>query len=94
MLNAKPLAELLDTIITKSKMLEGVESLALMNQLNTGIEVYEEKDVEPILEYGTERMVISLGREKLVLSGTGLRLLGMYRNELLIGGRVQNVEWT
>ena len=47
-----------------------------------------------ILEYSTERMVISLGREKLVLSGTGLRLLGMNRNELLIGGRLQNVEWT
>lgn len=59
MLNAKPLAELLDTIIAKSHMLEGTKPLALINQLNTGIEIYEEKDVEPILEYGTEMYKLS-----------------------------------
>lgn len=46
-----------------------------------------------ILEYGPERIVVSLGREKLLLSGEGLHLLGMTRRELLIGGTLRLIEW-
>lgn len=46
-----------------------------------------------LLEYGAERIVVSAGREKLLLSGAGLHLLGMNRRELLIGGQLRLVEW-
>ena len=46
-----------------------------------------------ILEYGSERIVVRTAQGKLILSGTGLKLLGMSRRELLFGGKLQNVEW-
>ena len=46
-----------------------------------------------ILEYGTERIVISTGRGSICLQGGGLQLEAMNRNELLISGKLQNVEW-
>ena len=46
-----------------------------------------------VVEYSAERIVVNAGGEKLVLSGTGLHLLGMNRSELLIGGSLQLVEW-
>lgn len=46
-----------------------------------------------ILEYGTERILISTGRGKISLSGSELRLVAMSKSQLLISGRIQNVEW-
>ena len=46
-----------------------------------------------ILEYGTEYIVISTGRGKIRLSGSGLTLVAMNKNELLIRGEIKNVEW-
>ena len=46
-----------------------------------------------ILEYGSERIVIRTTGGNLILSGTGLQLLGMSRRELIFGGKLQNVEW-
>ena len=46
-----------------------------------------------IVEYSAERIVVNAGGEKLVLTGTGLHLLGMNRRELLVGGSLQLVEW-
>ena len=46
-----------------------------------------------ILEYGMERIVISTGRGKICLQGSGLQLEAMNRNEVLICGKLQNVEW-
>jgi len=46
-----------------------------------------------ILEYGTERILISTGRGKIVLSGTALRLAAMNKSQLLVSGRIHTVEW-
>lgn len=46
-----------------------------------------------VLEYSPEAVTISLGREKLRLSGEGLILRAMDNRELLITGRILNVEW-
>ena len=46
-----------------------------------------------ILEYTQERIVVSFGREKLSLSGSGLRLTAMNAGELLITGRISAAEW-
>ncbi len=46
-----------------------------------------------LLSYGSERMVIAMKRGRLCLTGSGLSLLAMNRRELLIGGKLQAVEW-
>jgi len=46
-----------------------------------------------ILEYGPEYIAVSTRAGRLGLSGSGLRLLAMNRRELLIGGKIQSVEW-
>ena len=46
-----------------------------------------------ILEYTPERLVVSFGREKLSLSGDGLKLQAMNAGELLVSGRIRTVEW-
>lgn len=46
-----------------------------------------------ILEYTPERIVVSFGREKLSLLGSGLRLRAMNRGELFITGRIRAAEW-
>lgn len=46
-----------------------------------------------ILEYGTERIVISLDRGKISLSGSQFSIDAMNKNELLISGKLQCVDW-
>ena len=46
-----------------------------------------------VLEYGTERILVSTGRGKIILNGSGLRLAAMNKTELLICGKIQTVEW-
>ena len=46
-----------------------------------------------ILEYGTERIVIGIGRGKIIISGSGLGIAAMNRRQLLVSGRIQTVEW-
>lgn len=46
-----------------------------------------------VLDYGSERVVISAGRSKLNINGTELCLSAMNKQELLISGRIQSVEW-
>ena len=46
-----------------------------------------------ILEYTSDRIVVSFGREKLSMSGNGLRLRAMGAGELLITGRIRAAEW-
>ncbi len=46
-----------------------------------------------VLEYTAERIVVAVPRGKLALAGTGLRLKPMKKNELLVGGRIRNIEW-
>ena len=46
-----------------------------------------------ILEYSGERIVLSLKRGKIILSGSDMSLRAMGRGEILIRGRIQSVEW-
>ncbi len=46
-----------------------------------------------ILEYGQEHIVISTGRGRISLTGSGLKLEAMNKSQLLIGGELKNVEW-
>lgn len=46
-----------------------------------------------ILEYGTERILVSTGRGKISLQGSELKLTAMNKTELLISGRLKVVEW-
>ena len=46
-----------------------------------------------VMDYGRERIVVSLGRGKLNISGAELVIAAMNRRELLISGRIQSVEW-
>jgi len=46
-----------------------------------------------VLEYGEERIVVSVGRGRLSISGAGLSIEAMNRRELLVKGRIQTVEW-
>ena len=46
-----------------------------------------------VLEYTAERIVVAVPRGKVGLDGTGLRLKAMNKNELLVGGRIRNIEW-
>lgn len=46
-----------------------------------------------IMEYGTERIVIGINRGKLCLSGRDFTIDAMNKNELLISGKLQCVDW-
>ena len=46
-----------------------------------------------VLEYTAERIVVAVPCGKVCLDGTGLRLKAMNKNELLVGGRIRNIEW-
>ena len=46
-----------------------------------------------VLEYTAERIVVAVPRGQVCLDGTGLRLKAMNKNELLVGGRIRNIEW-
>lgn len=46
-----------------------------------------------ILEYGTERIAVSLDRGKVIINGTELELVAMSGRELVIRGRLKSVEW-
>ncbi len=82
------LESLADTLKLPSDALAGAAKLTVTAGKRVLIENHR-----GILEYGAERIVVCAGREKLLLSGTGLHLLGMNRRELLIGGSLQLVEW-
>ncbi len=44
-------------------------------------------------EYGDERITIGCSRGKIIVYGSGLRLIGMNARELAIGGSISSVEW-
>lgn len=46
-----------------------------------------------VLEYTSERIVVAVPRGRLCLDGAGLCLKAMNKNELLVGGRIRNIEW-
>ena len=46
-----------------------------------------------ILEYSEEKIVLALKRGKITVSGSGMKLKAMNGGEVLISGRIQNVEW-
>lgn len=46
-----------------------------------------------ILSYGEKRMIIRLPRGTLAVNGSGMRLLAMSEDALVIAGHIQSVEW-
>ena len=60
--------------------------------VNAGRHVLIEEYGE-VQKYGENRIVVGLKRGKLILSGSGLYLVAMNRHELLIGGKLQSMEW-
>lgn len=46
-----------------------------------------------IIEYGAQRIVIAINRGKLCFSGSGFTIDAMNKNELLISGKLQCVDW-
>lgn len=46
-----------------------------------------------VQDYSSDRIVISSGRGKIAINGTGLTIAAMNRRELLITGRIQSVEF-
>lgn len=59
----------------------------------TGAEYMLVENHRGILEYGSECIIIAVQNGKITISGTGLSLGGMNRDELVIKGRIQTVEW-
>lgn len=47
-----------------------------------------------ILEYSEQRVVLAMKRGRLSISGAALRLRAMNGGELVISGRIENVEWS
>ena len=47
-----------------------------------------------VLEYGEALIRVDGGKGEIVLRGEGLRMSAMNREELLIAGRLQSLEWT
>ena len=79
----------------KELPLELAERLALPEEalLVTGGRQLLVENHRGVMDYGQERIVVSLGRGKLNISGTALVIQAMNRRELLISGRIQSVEW-
>lgn len=46
-----------------------------------------------VLSYGDAQIIVRLPRGKLSVSGSALSLLVMTSEQLLIGGRIQTLEW-
>ncbi len=46
-----------------------------------------------ILAYGEERILLRLPRGKLAIDGARLHLLALTADTVVIGGRIQRVEW-
>ncbi|MBQ1235545.1 MAG: YabP/YqfC family sporulation protein [Oscillospiraceae bacterium] len=70
------------------ELLPGTGSVSIVGGRQALVE-----DHRGILEYSEERIVLALKRGKLSLTGSDLQLQAMNRGELLITGRIQNVEW-
>ena len=92
MLHLKRLKELpqslADKLMIPPELLPGTGSVSIVGGRQALVE-----DHRGILEYSEERIVLALKRGKLSLTGSNLQLQAMNRGELLISGRIQNVEW-
>ncbi|MBQ6927699.1 MAG: YabP/YqfC family sporulation protein [Oscillospiraceae bacterium] len=81
-------AELCERLMLPQELFPGVGRLTLSGGRQALIE-----GQRGILEYTSERIVVSFGREKLSLGGEGLKLQAMNAGELLITGRIRAAEW-
>ena len=46
-----------------------------------------------VLAYSEEELVVSFGRQRLTLGGSGLRIEAMNASEMLVVGKIQTAEW-
>ena len=81
-------AELCDRLKLPDQIVPGVGSVTVSGGRRALIEGHR-----GLLAYSEEQVVVSFGRQRLTLSGTGLRLEAMNDAELLIVGRIQTAEW-
>ena len=80
--------ELADKLDMPEDILYNAPKLSLTDGRRTLIENHR-----GVLEYGKERVVVNLGRGRIIISGSELRLKAMNRTELLVRGRIRSVEW-
>ena len=80
--------ELADKLELPEDVLLGSGKLTVTGGRSAGIENHR-----GVLEYTAEHIVVAVPRGKVCLDGTGLRLKAMNKNELLVGGRIRNIEW-
>ena len=80
--------ELADKLELPEDVLLGSGKLTVTGGRNAAIENHR-----GVLEYTAERIVVAVPRGKVCLDGTGLCLKAMNKNELLVGGRIRNIEW-
>ena len=81
-------AELCDRLELPDQIVPGVGSVTVSGGRRALIEGHR-----GILAYSEEQVVVSFGRQRLTLGGSGLRLEAMNDAELLIAGRIQTAEW-
>lgn len=46
-----------------------------------------------VQEYSPEQILVSCGRGRIIISGSGLSIQGMNASELAVKGSIQTVEW-
>lgn len=80
--------ELAEKLKVPGELLPGMGSISLVGGRQALVENHR-----GILEYSEERIVLALKRGKLSLTGSALQLQAMNGGEVLITGRIQNVEW-
>ena len=80
--------ELTERLELPEEALLGSAKLTVTGGRRAGVENHR-----GVLEYGEERIVVSVGRGRLSISGAGLSIEAMNRRELLVKGRIQTVEW-
>lgn len=80
--------ELAEKLELPGEVLPGAGSICITGGRNALVEGHR-----GILEYSEDRIVLALRRGKITLSGAGMQLRAMNGGELLVSGRIQNVEW-
>ncbi len=81
-------AELCDRLELPDQILPGVGTVTVSGSRRALVEGHR-----GILAYTQEQVVVSFGRQRLTLGGSGLRIEAMNQTELLITGKIRTAEW-
>ena len=80
--------DLADRLKLPGELMPGMGSISVIGDRNALVEGHC-----GIIEYSEDRIVLALRRGKITINGSNMTLRAMNGGELLIGGRIQNVEW-